>query len=239
MGGAFSLVILFDIDGTLITSEGMGRRAVDRAFCERYGHANVASAVSLAGRTDRELFHQLLVIANVFDKYTPYSHGEIDCAISHYLDCLEADMRSDPKGYLNPGVTQLLERLKAANMGPFGILTGNVERGAEAKLNFFGIRSYFSFGAYGSDAVERSALFPVAAQRLEQLTMRAPIPQNSVLIGDAPSDIRCARDNGARIIAVATGPTPAAELEELEPDFLVEDLSDTDRIFNYIAAIIK
>lgn len=231
-------MILFDIDGTLINSEGMGRKAVDRAFLQLYGHQNVSQTVSLAGRTDRELFHQLLVISGVFTAQSHYDHPEVDRAISHYLDCLESDLQTSPKGYLNPGVLKLLDRLKDADLGPIGILTGNVLRGARIKLNFFGIQDYFSFGAFGSDAVQRSSLFPIAARRREELIDRRTIAKNSVLIGDAPSDIHCARDNGAKIIAVATGPTSATELAALEPDLLVDDLTNTNLLFDFISSVV-
>jgi phosphoglycolate phosphatase-like HAD superfamily hydrolase len=118
------------------------------------------------------------------------------------------------------------------------LLTGNVERLAEAKLRAAGIHHYFQKrGAFGSDAEERDHLPAIAAERINQHMGLTLAPEKFIIIGDTPRDIKCARHFGARVLAVASGQHSTAQLKDHKPDALLEDLSDTEAVLNLLAEI--
>jgi phosphoglycolate phosphatase-like HAD superfamily hydrolase len=108
-------------------------------------------------------------------------------------------------------------------------LTGNWERGARAKLACFDLNRFFAFGAYGCDAVERTALPPVALARAARAAGRRFAPEQTLIVGDSVHDVACARAHGIPCLAVATGRTPAAALAAAGPDWLVPDLTAAGR----------
>ena len=136
------------------------------------------------------------------------------------------------------GVRELLEALAENEKFLPSLLTGNVERLAEAKLQVVGIHHYFQGrGAFGSDAEDRDHLPEIAAQRMRQHLRQHLEPEQFVIIGDTPRDIACARYFGAKAIAVATGAHTLEQLNIHTPDALLEDMSDTAAMLKLLQEI--
>jgi phosphoglycolate phosphatase-like HAD superfamily hydrolase len=115
-----------------------------------------------------------------------------------------------------------------------GLLTGNVRRGAQLKLEAFGLWQYFRLGAYGSDASDRNVLVPIAQARARALLGYDFTPPQIVVIGDTPRDIRCAQVHGARVLAVATGRYSLGELQQHRPDHCFSDLGDIRAVLDVL-----
>ena len=116
-----------------------------------------------------------------------------------------------------------------------GLLTGNIERGAQAKLRPTGLLPFFRLGAYGSDDADRRRLPAVACARAETLTGRTITFDRVTIIGDTPLDVDCARACGGRAVAVATGQHPAEELAACGPDLLFPDFADVPAVLHALA----
>jgi phosphoglycolate phosphatase-like HAD superfamily hydrolase len=225
-------LVLFDIDGTLLSTGGVATEVFTRVLSELAGRDITLDGYSLAGKTDPRIVRDLLAQAG-------HGPAHIDALVPRilegYLDRFPAALAASPKPRLLPGVRELLVRLAALPEVLLGLLTGNIERGAAIKLDHFGLLELFRLGAYGSDSEDRRALVAVAAGRAERLTgVRFP-PPAIVVVGDTPLDIDCGRAAGAVTVAVATGPYGTAELAAHGPDAVFADLRDRDRV---IAAVL-
>ncbi|HXV75578.1 MAG TPA: HAD family hydrolase [Candidatus Polarisedimenticolaceae bacterium] len=215
------LLVLFDIDGTLVDTAGAGRRSIERAFVELWRVDPTTAAgrrVPYAGRTDPQIFRAL---ARAFavdpDRYRA---GEA-ALVELYLAALVEEMaRPDPRRRVLPGVAALLEGLCGTPGVHLGLVTGNLERGARAKLAPFGLSDYFPAGGFGSDHVERASIARVAHHRLSRHAGIDFPPSRVVVVGDTEHDVACARANGFRALAVATGTIPSETLRRAGPDAL-------------------
>jgi len=217
-------LLLFDIDGTLITSGGAGERALRIGFRERFGIDDDLKNVEIAGRTDSGIARAMLRTHGLAE--TPEN---IAAFVDSYLAQLTGQL-SEAGGSLLPGVLVLLEKLKARADMVLALLTGNVARGAELKLMHYGVWSFFEFGAYADDHHDRNRLGPFAQRRaLERHGIEFP-PERIFVLGDTPHDIACARAIGAKAVAIATGKFTRAELAAHRPDFLFDDLSDLEAV---------
>lgn len=213
-------VCLFDIDGTLISSGGAGKAALEAALTAEFGLAPRTETVSFSGRTDVAIVGDLFRLHAIDD--TPANRRRLlDAYLGHLPACLE-----QRRGAVLPGVQALLDGLRQRADVAVGLLTGNVRAGARVKLGHFRLFDYFAFGGFGDlhhdrDDVAREALAEVRARFGER------VPCERVwVIGDTPLDVRCARAIGARAAAVATGWHPADELAREAPDLLLSDLAD-------------
>lgn len=217
-------LLLFDIDGTLITSGGAGERALRLALLEKFGIDDDLKTIEIAGRTDSGIVRQLcrrFGLAETPENFTKFFDGYL-----HHL----ADLLPKFQGRLLPGILPLLEALKSREDIVLGLLTGNLERGAELKLRHYGVWHYFEFGAYADDHHDRNELGRFACSRaLERHGVEFP-PERIYVLGDTPHDIACARAFGAKAIAIATGGYSHAQLSEHAPDYLFDDLSDIDAV---------
>jgi phosphoglycolate phosphatase len=211
-------IVLFDIDGTLIRSAGIGRSSLERALEIERGWSAALEGVILDGRTDP------LIVSDAFAAHgEALSRGTFERVAARYTQCLEAAFTSFDEGRVLPGVFELLDLLDREPRLAVGLVTGNIEAAAKLKLEHFGLGERFTFGAYGSDGAERAALVELACQR-SGLCGREPWV---LVIGDTPSDVAAAKACGASSVAVATGHLyGAAELAASEPSCLLDDLSD-------------
>jgi phosphoglycolate phosphatase len=224
---------LFDIDGTLLSAAGSGRRAINAALREFFDGAAPAN-YWFDGKTDRQIVRELM-----------RSQGHDDATIDErmnplfdrYLDCLRQEL-ADPRRrpHLYPGVRELLDALEARGDVALGLLTGNLEGGAVAKLEAVGLDpARFVVGAFGSDHESRPEL-PTVAQRRAAAVLGVSIPGSAmVVIGDTPADIACGRGVGARAIGVATGRYSVAELRAHDPSAVFDSFERTDDV---VAAIM-
>jgi phosphoglycolate phosphatase-like HAD superfamily hydrolase len=207
--------VLFDVDGTLLSAGGAGRRALDRALRDVYGTAGPIDSYDLLGAAGLPPHEIAAREARLFAQYAEH---------------LEAEVGDGRRVTLYPGVAVLVERLTRIGDCVVGLLTGNIEAGARIKLRSTGLWSRFRLGAYGSDHADRTRLPAVAARRAEALMGRAFRGSDVVIIGDTPRDIGCARAFDAMAIGVATGRHSVADLEAHAPDHVFQDLADTEGV---------
>jgi phosphoglycolate phosphatase len=228
----FRRLVLWDIDGTLVDSARLGREAFVEAFEVVTGRVP-ARPVSLAGRTDLEIAHDMLSSTGVAaDDGLLESFGE---ALREAMAARADVLRERGRAY--PGAGEALERLDREPGVLQSLLTGNIEPNAAVKLGAFGLDRHLDFeiGAYGSDHHMRGELVAIARRKAERkhgLTIR---PGQVVLVGDTPLDVAAAREGGALAIGVATGPYREKELSESGADAVLPDLGDTEAV---LAAVL-
>jgi phosphoglycolate phosphatase len=218
-------VVLFDIDGTILSSGGAGRRAVYRALEEVCG-APLRDGLEFDGKTDPQIVRELMELAGL-------SAGAVrertPRAIARYVELLAHELGDpDHGGTVFTGVVALLDALEAREDVMLGLLTGNVREGAIAKLTAVGLGTdRFRVGAFGSDHADRPELPAIARARAEAL-LGVHVPgRNVVVIGDTPADMGCGRGIGARAVGVATGRYSVDELRACGAAAVLADLSDT------------
>lgn len=225
-------LILFDIDGTLLSADGAGKRAFHEAIRGVFGHVDEPRDYSFAGRTDPQIARDLLSAAGIPREEIEAGFPEL---FRRYAEALEREVRRVEVRAL-PGVRVLLERIESAG-GPtvLGLLTGNVREGARIKLEAAGIGfERFRLGAFGSDHHDRPELPAVAAARAEELTGVRYAGKEIVIIGDTPRDVECGAHLGVRTLAVATGEYPVEALAACGPDHVFPDLGDVERVWEAI-----
>lgn len=218
-----SRLILFDIDGTLLTAGGAPRRAFRRALVERFGTSGDEARTDFSGKTDPQIVYEIMRRAGFEDDRIEAGIAEL---FARYLEGLERELPRDASHRLHPGAAELVEVLTADSRVLLGLVTGNVERGARLKLDRFDLWRRFPVGAFGSDDPDRDRLPQIAIDRARRLTGYAFTGADTVVIGDSPADVRCARVAGALAVAVASGRPTRAELAACEPDVLLDSLEE-------------
>lgn len=217
---------MFDIDGTLIDSGGAGTRAMDSAFEEMFSVRSAFKEIRMDGKTDPQIINEGLELHGIEN-----SSGVVPEFCRTYVRHLKNDI-SGNRGHVKKGVREVLDALMSRSGYVMGLLTGNIEEGARIKLEYFGLDSYFSLGAFGSDDEDRNRLLPLAINKMFDKTGQRVIFSDCAVIGDTPRDIECSKPYGALAIAVATGSYPFRVLAAAGADVVLEDLSDTDGLIN-------
>ncbi len=219
-------LVLFDIDGTLVSTGAAGADAMRLALAELSGIPDGFAGIEMSGKTDGAILREALSKHGVDAATVP-----VEMFYQRYIPYLRAALQETHRPRrLMPGVTDVLNALAAQSEIVLGLLTGNVALGAQLKLASFGIWHYFRLGAYGSDHSDRNALVPVAQQRAQALLGHHFTPERIYVIGDTPRDIACAHAHGARAIAVATGNYTVETLRRHQPEHCFEDLSAVDTV---------
>ncbi len=221
--------VLFDIDGTLLSGGRAARTVFAGALTEIFGTCGDVDGFAFEGKLDPVIVHELLVAAGVPEETVLRRRAD---ALALYLDRLEAALSLE-RPVLKPGVAAVLDGVADGGAAVAAILTGNVERGARIKLASVGLWERFAFGAYGDEASRREDLGPIALAKARRLGFPFSGP-DCVVVGDAPQDVACALALGARIVAVATGKTPAETLRRAGAHVVLPDLSDTSRAMEAI-----
>ena len=214
-------LILFDVDGTLLSTDGRAGAALGQAMRDTFGTAGPIEAFSFAGKTDPGIVFELLGEAGIPRAVVTARLAEVfDRYCGHLAQTLSA-RNTRPLA----GVPEVLDALaRCADVG-VGLLTGNIRRGAAIKLAAAGLDGRFAIGAFGSDDEDRNRLVAVAQARARE-RWRQDFPGTStVVVGDAEADVRCARAGGALAVAVASGTTPRETLAALAPDALLDSLA--------------
>jgi phosphoglycolate phosphatase-like HAD superfamily hydrolase len=227
-------LVLFDIDGTLLWTDGAGRRAIHRALLAEAGTAGPIDDFRFDGKTDPQIVGELLTLAGHPDATAPEM---ITAVCGSYVEALQEELTRAPDGTrLLPGVAALLLALEAHEWGGraiVGLLTGNVKPGADLKLRAAGVEpGRFAVGAYGSDSGRRVELPPIAAERAALLAGRPFTGADLVIIGDTPDDVACGRPMGARSVAVATGYYDTTALRAAGARHVFESLADTAAVLD-------
>ena len=225
-------LVLFDIDGTLLSAGGAGARAVRDAMLEVYGETGQIGGYNMGGRTDPQIVRELLTAVGYSVEDV---EARLDALWERYIENLRREIgqaRITPF----PGVPQLLDRLeRSGDPTVLGLLTGNVMEGARLKVDAAGLGfDRFRVGAYGSDHWQRPELPAVAARRAREATGIDFEGKEIVIVGDTPFDISCGAHLGVRTIATATGTHSAEDLASHGPDYLFDDLSDVDAVWRAI-----
>jgi phosphoglycolate phosphatase-like HAD superfamily hydrolase len=219
-------LLLFDIDETLINAGRAGTRSLNTAFNELFKIEDAFKNIKMAGMTDIQIMKEALKTHGVSN-----DNGEVDALRKKYLENLSIEI-DNPWRKVKPGVPEMLDSLSADSVH-IGLLTGNLEEGANIKLGSFGLMKYFREGAFGSDHEDRNMLLPIAIDKFSRLGIKTA-PKNSVVIGDTPRDVECAKIHGAHAIGVATGPYSVDDLKMAGADLVLEDLSDRSACMGYI-----
>jgi phosphoglycolate phosphatase-like HAD superfamily hydrolase len=225
-------LVLFDIDGTLLTSAQAGFAAMQITCAELYGLPDALAGRSMSGKTDPIIFQEILVRHQLLGE-----EGAYDAFHQRYLEHLRHTLHETHRPRrLMPGIPHLLDALAAEPHIILGLLTGNPASAAKMKLEIFDIWHYFRVGAYGgSDAVERNDLVPIAQSRTRtELGHDIPV-QRIFVIGYTPYDIACARAHHACAVAVATGSYTRDDLQAHRPDHCFDDLSDVPAVLRLLS----
>lgn len=226
-------LLLFDVDGTLLTTHGGGQRAMQTVGRRLFGEAFTFERVRFAGGVDPLLFEeaaQTSDMAHVIDQAPAFQEA--------YVEQLKVELtrsRTEPM----PGIASLLATLRdrvAADDGVMlGLLTGNYHNAAPIKLAAAGLDAdWFPITAFGNEARTRPELPPVAMQRYHERTGMAADPRRVVVIGDTPRDVHCARAHDCVSFAVATGKSSVEELKEAGAEIAVESLADPSPLLDLL-----
>ena len=223
-------LVLFDIDGTLLTDRGASRSAFAEALGTVYDFSGDLSRYDFSGRTDPQIAHMVLRDAG-------HSEVSIEEALPHlwqlYLAGLARNATPE-RVRVMPGIRELLAELESHDDVVLALLTGNIEPGARLKLGGAALNHYFPFGAFGSDSADRTRLPPFAMQRATEHLGREFAGADVVIIGDSIYDVRCGVPYQATTIAVASGKTAGSTLRAENPTHFFETLEDVERVMGAI-----
>jgi phosphoglycolate phosphatase len=215
------LAVLFDIDGTLISSGGAGAESWRRAFEELYGIPADIGKHTDTGMTDPDV-GRLTFLGVLGREPTPEEMARLMTKRHEHLP----DAVAESEGYrVLPGVEQTLERLRDAGF-LLGLTTGGTETAAHMKLERGGLNRFFSFGGYGSDSPDRAELTRRAIERAGEILKRPLDPQQALVVGDTPLDIEAANAVGAVAVGVATGNYSEDDLRRAGADYVVKSLDE-------------
>jgi phosphoglycolate phosphatase len=224
-------VLLFDIDGTLLDSAGEGRICMRRALEDVFGITAPMDAYDMAGKTDWQIVTELMHLAGLNAEQIEAGRVDAFAAYARHVEIAAPTFKMQ----ILPGVAALLDRLHTNPAFILGLVTGNVREAVPHKLRAVGITpSAFKFGAFGSEHLDRNTLPALALYRLSQTLGSSVPPALTLVIGDTPRDIACARHAGVKVLCVATGQFSRESLAQHQPDFLLDDLSDTDRVLEIL-----
>jgi phosphoglycolate phosphatase len=227
MGGR---LVLWDVDGTLLRTNGVAQRAFDLAAEHVLGRPVGDHEVRMSGKTDPLIALEILAFAGL-------DEAEAQRVVPDVLARLEAELAGAKdlvreQGRVLPGVAEVLADLHDDPDVVQSVLTGNTAANAALKLQAFGLDRWIDVevGAFGSDRHDRDELVPVSLERVARLRGRTLEPVDVWVVGDTPRDLACARAGGARCALVATGQFGVAELRDLGPDEVFADLTDIAKV---------
>lgn len=224
------MLVLFDIDGTLLISLRAGVGAMQTALRELHGVDISFDGVEIHGRLDTLIWRDLA------NRYGLPAHEEAHQTFrSTYARHLDERLAANNTSQALPGAIALVRAVQATPGVTIGLLTGNYEPTGKLKVKHAGFDpDAFVVNAWGDDAPDRRSLVPVAMQRYHQRHGRAVPAQNVVIIGDTPHDVDCAKAHGARVLAVGTGAFTPEALRQAGADLATPDLSDTATLAAWI-----
>jgi len=219
-------LLLFDIDGTLLTTRGAGQRAMARAAKRLFGERFTFERIHFAGGIDPLLFAEAARTSGM-----DHAIEQESAFREAYVEELRAELDRSDGVTAMPGIASLIdtvrERMAADDRVMLGLLTGNYHDAAPLKLAAAGLDAgWFPITAFGNEAPTRPDLPPVAMQRYQARTGHAADPRRVIVIGDTPRDVHCATTHNCVAFAVATGGATRDELEQAGADITVDSLAD-------------
>jgi phosphoglycolate phosphatase-like HAD superfamily hydrolase len=213
-------LVLFDIDGTLVHTGGAGTAAFTKTFATEFNLHHGTERMKFAGRTDVSLVREFFKFHG-----QPETKENFARFFAHYVFWLDHILQRNG-GEACRGIHEFIRDLQALPQPPvLGLLTGNVQIGAEIKLRHFGLWEHFNFGGFADDHEDRNHIAAAALQRGRRVLGQDLQPHEIVVIGDTPFDVRCGKFIGAKTLAVATGGSKLAELQPHAADWTVADLT--------------
>lgn len=226
-------LILWDVDGTLLSTGPAGRRALELG-AERAAGITGVPEVAMGGKTDPQIVGEILSRSG----FAPEAIDDLlPAALLEAERILAGDRhRIRAEGRVHPGVRELLAALGTTAGVRQSLLTGNIAANAMVKVGAFGLERVFDFeiGAYGTDHAERDRLVPIALRRARELRGADYRPDEVWVIGDTVHDLDCARAGHVRALIVGTGHGGFDAVRSLDADALLEDLADTDTVLKVL-----
>jgi phosphoglycolate phosphatase len=223
-------LVLFDIDGTILTDRGASRGAFAEALAAVYDYHEDLGRYDFSGRTDPQIAHMVLRDAG-------HAREDVEAALPRlwevYLDRLERNATPE-RVVVMPGIRELIAELAPRPDVVLALLTGNIEPGARLKLRAPALNDPFPFGAFGSDSADRTQLPPIAIERASARVGKRFGGADVVIIGDSIYDVRCGVPYDATTIAVASGKTAAETLKAENPTHFFDNASDLQAMLNAI-----
>lgn len=224
-------LVLWDVDGTLLTTDGIASDAMRAAMGTIFRPTEQKERTFYSGKTDSQIIRDTypdIGYETIFERMDDFR-----TAYLKEMDNMRSELVKRTSAF--PGVVETVSRLNGRVVQ--APLTGNVAPVARLKLDILGLLAYIDadIGAYGDDHYERHRLVSIAAERANSRHNHTFSGQDIVVIGDTPKDIECGRMNHTRVVVVATGPYSVDQLQLHNPDAVLEDLSDVDAA---IAAIL-
>jgi phosphoglycolate phosphatase len=221
-------LLLFDLDGTLVSTGGAGLRALDRAFEDLWGVAGAMDGITPHGKTDPR------IVQEIFERKLgrPPTPPEMQAACARYLDFLPEEIRRSDQYQVMDGIRPLLDDLSRRKNVVLALGTGNLEAGARIKLEPSGLNPYFPFGGFGSDAERRDDLLRAAVRRARERLDRTVAGKDVFVIGDTALDVNAGRAVGAVTVGVAFGFGQRQDLVAAKPDILLESFARAEELLD-------
>jgi phosphoglycolate phosphatase len=226
-------LVLWDIDGTMLTTGPAGRVALELGACRAAGLGGVPH-VKMGGKTDPSIVRELLTLSGL----PPH---EVDLAVPRALEEAERILSAETdrmreEGVVHPGVPELLDALAVVDGVRQSLLTGNIAPNALVKVRTFGLDRHLDpdVGAFGTDHPERDGLVPIALDRARERRGETYRPDEVWVIGDTVRDLRCARAGGVRCLIAGTGHDGFDAVRALEADAVLETLADTELVLKVL-----
>lgn len=220
-------LILWDIDGTLISSGGIGRRAIEEAAA-LVGRLTEVPNVVMSGKTDPQILREIFTAAALSGDRIDGLLPEAMAAAERSLAAAEQELRD--RGSVLPGVRAVLERLRDSPGVRQTLLTGNLTANAAVKVAAFGLTDFFDaeVGAYGTDHADRLELVPIALERSERFRGERYNQDEVWVVGDTANDVACAHAGGVRCLLVTE------DAEDVSADVVLPDLRDGELVMRIL-----
>ncbi len=226
-------LLLFDIDGTLMRTAGVGRKSFNLAFRKIFGVKNAFENIEMMGRTD-----PLITDEALSNHSLDASHDQIERFRNLYYEIFEEMIEEPHAGKrLCPGINVLLNELENDDQYILGILTGNWRYSAYLKLRHFEIDRFFLTGVFADDTPNRDEMIPVALHRMDEEYDINLKSEDIIVIGDTPRDIHAAKPHGAVTIGVATGFHDVDTLKEAKADYVFQDFQNPEDLVNVLKSM--
>ena len=232
-GRAARRLILWDVDGTLVSCGPAGRKALESGARLAAG-LTALPHLPMGGKTDPQIVGEMLLGAGVapagLDSLVPVALAEAKRALAGWAE------RMGREGHVHPGIRRLLDELASSEGVRQTLLTGNVAVNAAVKVGAFGLEGYFDLpvGAYGDDSAERELLVPIARDRVRELRDETYEPEQVWVIGDTARDLSCARAAGVRCLLAGTGRDGFEAVRGLAADAVLENLANTRSVLGIL-----
>ncbi len=225
-----AILLLFDIDGTLISGKGVPKRVILEVLRRRFPHYTRGEEVRFSGMTDPQIVTDLLTLNN----HEEITNKDIENILDEFVVELARHVTPASPPHILPGVRALLDACDGYRHVYYGLVTGNIMKGAQIKLQAVDLYRRFAVGAFGNDHILRDKLPPLALKRAQNYFDVPFSPARTWIIGDSLKDVQCAVNNGLRCLAVETGRIEAATLKEAGATAVLKDLSDTGAVLKIL-----